>query len=870
MNLPRIICKAYSYLKSKNYHFEKKLLRSFLFFNKKENIGVILDYDICDNSNPFQYVQYTKEQNLLMFKTKKLFRFLVASEDDLIDFESTFNRILKNDFFEDNLKFSGSNRTLSEVDPSIPEAYFEQAFIDVYGNESLECVLREEPFLDINSQTRYIDYIVGTSISNIAIEKNGEKYHHPLLIGKNQYKKQLIKQNSIIASNMKLYRWSLEGMRAPENFREELGKFIGKKENLKRMQKLNVSRKIKLWNHQNVSLDLIKKERLKGEKNFLVVLPTGTGKTEIYINDLISEIKLKNIKRILILVPQTNLREQAKERLRNTFNYSGIHLKIGSSLKDDVIVVTYSFISRKYLIIDKKYFDYIVVDEAHHAVAPTLIRVIQHFNPKTLIGLTATDKRLDEKRLEEVFGKYEESLTLKEAIEMGILAPIKVFRVESNIDLSQVRFNGKDYIGTDLQRTLIVPSRDQLIVDVLKKYFSPEKLYFKSGIIFCVSIAHAEKMSKLMKIANFSCEAVSSANKNSQYYIENYQKGKIQFLTTCSLLNEGWDSPRTSVIVMARPTLSKVLYTQQLGRGTRKMEGKEALYVIDVVDNYGAYGSVKNNPWSIHALLGINEYKPFANILNPNSEISREELILDSIYESERKLKPIDIFTFEESYGDYYSDEKLARELFVSTGTVKSWVKKGKIIPTIVLEVGKAKINYYEPRYKDEIIEILNLKKHDDTTIYEDFFDFLEERNYSLSYKMVMMLSFLNIMDVNGETSLDTLVKEYTFFYKHRLTKQLKVDRNTCPFTLEYLLDSKKIKQNILQNPFEKFERKRFIHYAKDLNFIMFSSILWKELEKNDIIKIKNQLFNDLIDYYKNLDSPIDEEFWKEYWHING
>lgn len=195
--------------------------------------------------------------------------------------------------------------------------------------------------------------------------------------------------------------------------------------------------------------------------------------------------------------------------------------------------------------------------------------------------------------------------------------------------------------------------------------------------------------------------------------------------------------------------------------------------------------------------------------------------------------------------------------------------KKRKIIPSVTLNIGKVNLNYYSPEYKDEIIRNLELKIHNETTIYEDYFEFLEERDYSLSYKMIMLLSIFKVMDINGECNLEDLVHEYTNFYKTRIIQNEKVDRDSCPFDSDYLNDKTKMKQNLLINPFEKFERKRFMHYSKDLNFIIFSSSLWEKLTRKDIMKIKTQIFNDLVDYYNKLDAPIDETKWKEYWEIN-
>jgi superfamily II DNA or RNA helicase len=249
------------------------------------------------------------------------------------------------------------------------------------------------------------------------------------------------------------------------------------------------------------------------------------------------------------------------------------------------MVQTYAWIIHHLGDFDTHDFDYVAIDEAHHAVAPALRKVVHRFAPRFLLGLTATDQRLDAQRLEDVFGKYDVKLTLVDAIRSGLLAPIRAFRLKSNIDLSEVRFNGRDYVNSDLERGVSVPSRNNLILEVLRKYFVDSSLDRKSGLIFCVSIKHAKQMALAMQIAGMSADWVAGVDRASADKVQQYQSGKIQFLTTCSLLNEGWDSPRTAVIVMARPTMSKVLYTQQLGRGTRTHPGKEALYVIDVVDS---------------------------------------------------------------------------------------------------------------------------------------------------------------------------------------------------------------------------------------------------------------------------------------------
>jgi superfamily II DNA or RNA helicase len=853
------------------FYESKNLLRGLLFENSKNNDAIIIDYEIYNKQFPFSYTEYTKEQNNLMFKYRSTYRFVIDSLDDIESLNKKLSYYLKKDFTEDKIKSSGANRELSEIDPTIPEAYFEQAFIETFGRESLDKVEREFPIIDTNGQTRWVDYVVRHKDFNIAIEKNGETYHHPIIIQKKGYQKQLIKQNSLVAYGYKVFRWSLEGMKFKETFREEMKKFFGNKEDFLLSQKLAVSRKITLIHHQTTAIEEINTLRLNGEKNFLVVLPTGTGKTEIMISDILNSYHKNINSKTLILVPSRQLKIDTIKKVILRFNeeFSNHNISIGEDRELQIVVQTYSWMSRYYQQFKTNGFNYIAVDEAHHAVAPTLQKVIQHFNPETLLGLTATDKRLDEKKLEDIFGKYKTNLSLVDAIKQNILAPIKAFRVQSNIDLSEIRFNGKDYVSTDLQKSVIVPSRDQLIVDVLNKYFVGADIDFKSGLIFCVSIKHAKDLAKRMQENNISCKAVSGQDSKSVEYIEQYQKGQIQFLTTCSLLNEGWDSPRTSIIVMARPTMSKVLYTQQIGRGTRKYKNKEALYVIDVVDSYGGMGSFKNSPWSIHALLGISNYMQWGNILSPDEKkFSHEEIILAGLYEEERKLEKIDIFTFEEEYADYLSDEQLAREFFVSTGTIKSWVQKNKITPSVIIPIGRQNLNYYEPKQIEIIRTKLKLKIHNESTQNDDFYEFINEGTYSMSYKIIMMLSILKIIDNNGECNLDDLVHEYRYFYQYRLDNNLRVDRENCPYSdSEFLKNNSKLKISILQNPFEKFERKCFMYHSKDLNHIAFSNNLWQQVSK-DVDKIKSIFLNDLIDYYQELDGVTNINELKSYWNI--
>lgn len=129
----------------------------------------------------------------------------------------------------------------------------------------------------------------------------------------------------------------------------------------------------------------------------------------------------------------------------------------------------------------------------------------------------------------------------------------------------------------------------------------------------------------------------------------------------------------------------------------------------------------------------------------------------------------------------------------------------------------------------------------------------MEERDYSLSYKMPFLLSFLKNMNEIGDAKIDNVLTDYIAFYQDRIDKGLPVDRSSCPYNAERLKDRKYIKSNMLTNPFEKFERKRFLYYSKDLNVISMNHALFTKLNEIDLKKVKKQMEEDLEQYYSKI-----------------
>lgn len=799
---------------------------------------VIIDDEICscrEGEQIFPYTLITDKQNHYMKIYRRLFRFLGFDPE-------TIEKCLQKSR-QEVLHYTKNTAERGEHADSSPlELLFEQNFTDVYGMRALKYLQKEFRITDEDGNNYFLDYLVDTADVRVAIEENGIHYHHPQLIGAEGYRKQLRKQNTCALWGLKLYRFSTEDCRFRDRIEDDIRSYLGKDTSGFREAGLLLERKTELYEHQEISLAQIEERREKGIRAFLIVLPTAAGKSRIVEEDIQKFAAGKEQFRALILAPNTNIIADWKERIDKDLQ----------PLQDRIDIKTYSYAVRHYHEKTRDYYSYIVVDEAHHAVAPMLKRVIQYYAPEFLVGLTATDQRPDKKRLEEIFGNYTTELSLKDAMEKGVVARANVYRIETNIDLSHVRFNGKDYVNADLEKSVRVTSRNELIVNVLKDYFTEGDAGKRQGIIFCINKAHTKEMARLLNTAGISAQDYSGDTKHPEKVMQEFKEHKIRFLCACDMISEGWDYPELGILVMARPTLSKVLYLQQIGRGLRRTSIKKNVFVIDVVDEYGAMV----RPCSMHAIFGNSLYVPFGDIARQDY-LPGQMIEIDGITERVERIVEVDIHTFEEKYGDYYSQEQLAREYFVNTGTITSWIRKGKITPTVEFPFGSKKISLFSPEDVEKYRKELNIQEHNDDTVRDDFFAFLEERDYSLSYKMPFLLSFIDHMDTIGDAKIEDVLIDYIAFYQDRIDKGLPVDRPSCPYNAETLKDRKMIKSSMLTNPFEKFERKRFMYYSKDLGVISLNHALLAKMSEGDWERVKGQMREDLERYYEKMDRNL-------------
>ena len=364
--------------------------------------------------------------------------------------------------------------------------------------------------MDIYGRHRYIDFALESPESKIAIEIDGETYHNPSKVSENKYADDLLKQNSLIYDNWKVYRWIYSQLeKQPEKVKDELITFLGTSPMFKAFEAdLPVQmggQTIELRDYQQEATENLQKMREDGKTIALLYHATGVGKTITAATDA------KAVGgRTLFLVNALKLASQAKETFAKVWPEATLGEYTGSQkdMTQTVILATVQSISKDLEKFSPTDFDYLIVDECHHAAANTYQKIFTYFHPKFILSLTATPERSDGEDMLELFQNVAHKMDLKTAVERGVLVPIRCIRVKTNIDLTDVRINGIKYNSQDLESKLFIPERNQLIVDTYLKYVNGKKT-----VIFCASVDHAAEIAMLLRDNGVKAEAVSGRDR---------------------------------------------------------------------------------------------------------------------------------------------------------------------------------------------------------------------------------------------------------------------------------------------------------------------------------------------------------------------
>ena len=505
----------------------------------------------------------------------------------------------------------------------------------------------------------------------------------------------------------------------------------------------------------------LNKSREEGYDKALVVAATGIGKTYLAAFDA------KNYEKILFLAHREEIITQASESFKNIYpnKTQGFYYSKDKDIEKDIIFALVQSLGKKTNLNEFKrdYFDYIIIDEFHHAVADNYKRVLDYFTPKFLLGLTATPERLDNRdvfALCDYNNVYE--IRLKEAINKGYLSPFRYYGIyDDTVDYSQINMKNGRYDEKDLEEKLMIHKRAELVLRHFLKYNS------SSAIGFCSSRNHAEYMAKYFTENDIPSAAVYSGSQgeyteNRKDAVEKLKNNKLKALFTVDMFNEGVDIPSIDTVLFLRPTQSPTIFLQQLGRGLRKDENKKYLTVLDFIGNYKKANMA---PF----LLSGYDYNTKTLL---NESVMEFEYPDDCYIDFDFKL--VDLFKIQAT-----QELKIKDRIVLEYESIKA--KIGKRPSRVDLFLGmddsiitsmkkSSKINLFRDylKFLDDNDELNIEEREFISTPAHDFLKTIETTNMTKSYKMPILKAFYNDGEIKLDITEDDVYKSMREFYSYK------------------------------------------------------------------------------------------------------
>ena len=620
----------------------------------------------------------------------------------------------------------------------------------------------------------------------------------------------------------------------------------------------------------------LKKTRLDGNDKALVVAATGIGKTYLAAFDS------REFNRVLFVAHREEILKQAYESFANVridkwisviadeeklvadkeelleykvndktaqeYEYNmGFFMNSTKDTKKDIIFASVQSLGKeKYLnerYFDKDYFDYIVVDEFHHAVSKNYQNIINYFNPKFMLGLTATPDRLDNKDVFSIcdYNTVYEA-TLKTAIDKGWLVPFRYYGIyDESVNYDKVEYKNGKYNEKELEKALSINNRAELILKHYKKYKSTRALGF------CTSKSHAEFMAKYFNENGVpSCAVYSSSegeyNEERSIALKKLRDEDINVIFSVDMFNEGLDIKSIDMVMFLRPTESPTVFLQQLGRGLRKDKNKKYLNVLDFIGNFKKANLV---PYLLKGESKIRE----SNITTiPSEEDYPEDCFIDfdfrliDIFEKINKAnQKIEDKIIEEYYRikEYLGHTPLRTEMFTYMDEdLYNNIKK------------KSKLNIF----RDYISFLVKINESEDTlkdTLGHEFIKFIETTSMSKTYKLPVLLAFYNNGNMKLKINDEDLYKSFKEFYSNGSNGvDMLKDKSTFKFKT---WDKKEYVKLARKNPVHFLCKSSSEFFYLDGDYICLNKELEKFFNNEEFINsVKDAIDFRTKEYYKN------------------
>lgn len=394
---------------------------------------------------------------------------------------------------------------------------------------------------------------------------------------------------------------------------------------------------VRPYPHQRDMLERLQVERtVHGRNRNLLVAATGTGKT------VMAALDFKHLRqalgrdpRLLFVAHRQEILEQSLRVYQNVLVDANFgELFVGGEIPDDwkhVFASVQSLNARTLERFAPDHFDVIVIDEFHHGTSPTYRRILDHFEPEQLLGLTATPERMDGLNIQDEFfdGRIAAEMRLWEALENELLSPFHYFGATDNTDMSTLAWKRGSYDATALSNLFTGnDARARLVVQAVRdKVANPGAM---RALGFCVSVAHAHFMADFFRRAGLNAVALSGETPRYERKtaLDQLKAGEIQVVFSVDLFNEGLDIPDVDTLLLLRPTSSATVFLQQLGRGLRRTEDKAVLTVLDFI---GQHRKEFRFEEQFRALTNLTRNRLLANIENDFPQLpSGCQIILES------------------------------------------------------------------------------------------------------------------------------------------------------------------------------------------------------------------------------------------------
>ena len=561
------------------------------------------------------------------------------------------------------------------------------------------------------------------------------------------------------------------------------------------------------------------------------------------------------------MVHRRNIAEKALESFKHVIGSEkkfGLYSGNDRDIEADYIFSTIQTISRENHLkqFDPNYFDYIIIDETHRAAADSYQKIINHFNPKFLLGMSATPERTDGA---DIFSFFDHNIAyeirLQRALQENMLSEFHYYGVQD------ISIDGNIIDDTSDFQYLEADERVQHIISTVKTYGTDTGII--RGLVFCSRKEECKALAKAFNQHGYSSLALTGDNSelDRKRAIERLESNQdsLQYIFTVDIFNEGIDIPSINQILMLRPTNSAIIFVQQLGRGLRKVKGKNYLTVIDFIGNYqnnylvpiALYGDTSFNKDSLRKIIHegsrlipgsstinfdrVTKEKIYASIDSANMQLKKD---LDKDYDLLKfKLgrQPLMLDFMNHGSRDPFHYVKYSKSSFYSYAEKKEKELKNLITgnDALVLKYYSKEIN--NSKRVEESLLLLHLITRGKTNLYEVNLELDKLYNYKidpLTYNSVVNNLQLNFVTENNDKKLEKVSKIYGLNTVRQVGNNVLLDTD-----LKNALSNKSFKNYLLDNT--KYSIKKYSN-DYELKSYVDGFILYRKYSRKDVFRILN------------------------------